>query len=186
VLLGEVGAVDTYWYEIGSVMTYICPACAADPALVRAAQARGSDLRRAVIYGLAGGGIAATLWYAIVIATDYEVGLAATGIGALIAIAVLKGAGRHRSLRLQLISLVITVAAIALGEYLVIRHEVLQVITARYGPANVPLFFSGDLVWELLVSYIKNSPVTLAFWAVAAISAFQIPAYARVEHVGPA
>jgi hypothetical protein len=178
--------VDTYWYEVGGVMTYLCPTCALDPARVREAQARGTDLRRAVIFGLAGGGIAATLWYAIVVATGLEIGLAATGIGALVAIAVLKGAGRHRSARLQVISLVITIAALALGEYLVVRHTVLQVITMKYGPQNVPLFFSGELVWELLVADIKSSPATLAFWAIAAISALQIPGYARVEHVGPA
>jgi hypothetical protein len=178
--------VDTYWYEIGGVLTYLCPTCAGDPAQIRAAQARGADLRRAVIFGLAAGGIAATLWYAVVVATSYEIGLAATGIGALVALAVLKGAGRHRSTRLQLVSLVITIAALALGEYLVVRHEVLQVITVKYGPQNVPLFFSGRLVWDLLTAGIQESPATLGFWAIAAISAFQIPGYAKVEHVGPA
>ncbi len=182
---GPTSEVDSYWYEIGGLMTFLCPTCAADPARVREAQARGTDLRRAVIFGLAGGGIAATLWYALVVATGLEIGLAATGIGALVAFAVLKGAGRRRSTRLQVISLVITIAALALGEYLVVRHEVLQVITERYGPQNVPLFFSGKLVWDLLVGGIQDSPVTLGFWAIAAISAFQIPGYAKVEHVGP-
>lgn len=178
--------VDTYWYEIGGVMTFLCPTCGVDPARIREAQARGTDLKRAVIFGLAGGGIAATIWYGLVVMTGLEIGLAATGIGALVALAVLKGAGRHRSTRLQLISLVITIAALALGEYLVVRHVVLQMITERYGPQNVPLFFSGKLVWDLLISGIQDSPLTLGFWAIAAISAFQIPGYAKVEHVGPA
>lgn len=177
---------ESYWYEIGGVMTFLCPTCAVEPARVREAQAHGTDLMRAVIFGLAGGGIAATLWYALVVASGLEIGLAATGIGALVAIAVLKGAGRHRSSRLQVISLLITIAALALGEYLVVRHVLLQAITLKYGPQNVPLFFDGRLVWQLLIAGIQDSPATLGFWAIAAISAFQIPGYAKVEHVAHA
>jgi signal peptidase I len=94
----------------------------------------------ALLAGLAAaiaGGIA---WGLVVKWTDYEVGIAAWGVGALVGFAVAAAAGRRRGEDLQIAAVVFALLGILLGKYLAFAF----VVREEFGGAIGVL--SGDMV----------------------------------------
>lgn len=158
----------------------ICPNCAS--AIERAFQAETEEpnLIGALLIGLGAALISSLIWYAVVVVTNYQLGIIAIAVGWLVAQAVMLGAGRKRGPRLQGLSVVITVMAMAFSEYLIVRHFAVQAL-AKEGYTNIPLLLPLDVMLILIVEGIKADPLTLLFWGIAVWEAFALPAQRRLR-----
>lgn len=125
--------------------------------------------------GLLGGTMAAILstaiWYGVVAATQFQVGLVAVAVGWLVGQGVAYGAQRRFSVGLIPISVVLTVLALAVSEYLIVAHFVSEEIGVA-----IPLVQPPDVVIEVVTASLQADPLTLVFWAIALFQAFVIPA----------
>ncbi len=81
------------------------------------------------------------------------------------------GSGQKRGLLLQLISVGITIAAMAVSEYLIVRHFAVESL-ARRGVTDIPWLLPLDVMLMLIVEGLKASPLTLLFWGIAVWQAF--------------
>jgi signal peptidase I len=111
----------------------------APPAPVPAEPERGTPIGLAVLAGLAAAIAGGLGWGLIVKWTDYEVGIAAWGVGALVGYAVLAAAGGRKSGDLQLVAVVFALLGVLLGKYLGFAFVVQESLPA------VGLF-SGDMI----------------------------------------
>ncbi|MDQ7778634.1 MAG: hypothetical protein RDV41_02855 [Planctomycetota bacterium] len=88
--------------------------------------------------GLVGGALAAVVggvaWGLIVIATDYEVGYMAIGMGALAGAAVVLFSGGKRNFALQLIAVVASIIGIVIGKYVTFYHFLKLELIEQHGP----------------------------------------------------
>jgi hypothetical protein len=128
------------------------------------------DLAGGLIGGVIGAVLATAVWYGVVAATQFQVGLVAIAVGWLVAQAVVFGAQRRFALGLIPISVILTLLALTISEYLIVAHFV----SLEFGAVEViqpPAF-----VVEIVVSSLQADPLTLAFWAIALFQAFVIPA----------
>jgi hypothetical protein len=116
----------------------------------------------------------ALIWYIAVVATGYQIGFAAIGVGWLVGNASMIGAGYRRGIEVQLVSVLITAAAMVTSEYLIVRHFFNEYLTS-IGYLPLPLFMSLDLMAEVVVEGIRSDSVTLLFWGVAVVAAFLVP-----------
>jgi signal peptidase I len=83
------------------------------------------------------GGVA---WGLVVKWTDYEVGIAAWGVGALVGYAVLTAAAGRKAPELQVVAVVGALLGIVLGKYLAFAFVVQETLGGQVG------LFSGDMV----------------------------------------
>ena len=111
--------------------------------------------------------------FGIVAVTNYELGIVAIAVGWLVAQAVIVAARNKRGFAVQAISVVCTLLAMALSEYLIVRHFAVQ--SPRLKGAGIPLFLPPAMMLDLVVIGIKASPMTLLFWAIAMFQAFALP-----------
>ncbi|HET8567402.1 MAG TPA: hypothetical protein VFM93_00260 [Candidatus Limnocylindria bacterium] len=176
----EIAPAATHWFEIGRRIGFLCPSCADDGDAVRRAQSSGADLRRGAIMGAAAVGVAAMTWYGVVVLTGLEVGIVATAVGAVVAMGVLAGAGPWRSQKLQWLSVGETLVALVLADLLITRHLLVTFVEEEYGRAAVALV-TPAVVGEAMVRSIGGDIAILAFWAIALISAYEIPTMVRVH-----
>lgn len=153
-------------------------------AMERALKAEADDPNQAgaLLLGLGAGVGTSLLWYAFVVMTNYQVGLVAIAVGWLVAQAVILGAGRKRGPRVQVLSVGLTLVAMALSEYLIVRHFVV-IALANQGYTNVPLLLPLDGIVTLVVEGIRNDPLSLLFWGIAVWEAYTIPAPRRLHRV---
>ncbi len=101
------------------------------------------------------------------IATSFQVGYLAIGIGWLIGKAVSMGAGNCDSFKLKLISVGIAVLTMMMAEYFIISHFV-SIELSKYDPS---LQMPSGL--HLLSLDIQHDPFTLVFWLFALFAAFR-------------
>lgn len=158
----------------------LCPNCVSATERAFQAETEEANLMGALLMGLGAALISSLIWYAVVVVTDYELGIIAIAVGWLVAQAVMLGAGRKRGRRLQGLSLVITVVAMAFSEYLIVRHFIVQAL-AKEGFTEFRLLLPlGDML-AVIVEGIKASPLTLLFWGIAVWEAFTLPARRRLR-----
>jgi hypothetical protein len=162
--------------------TIICPSCAGEIDRQFQAETQNPNLILAVLAGLAAAAAGALIWYGFVALTNYQVGLIAAGMGLLVGLAVMFGSGRKRGPALQAISVTITLAALIISEYLILRHLYVEYLAGQ-GFSGLPLFMPLNAMFELVVTGIKEDPITLAFWAVALLAAFAMPARRRLRRM---
>jgi len=145
-------------------------------------QTEGANMVGALLCGLVAGAVGAAVWFAIVVVTNFQIGLLAVIIGALVGTGVLIGSGRKRNMRLQLLSVALTLAAMAAAEYFIVRHFVVEYLVeeGRASAADVPLFFPLELAWDFVLAAIEDDPLTLVFWGIAVWTAFRVPAPEKV------
>ncbi|MDP7180508.1 MAG: hypothetical protein QF824_04525 [Candidatus Woesearchaeota archaeon] len=132
--------------------------------------------------GLIAGIIGAFIWYGIVVLTQWQFGLIALVIGYLVGFGVMIGAGRRRSVSLQIMSGVIALGSILFGEVLITSHFVLQAMAEQGMKLG---FFDLDLgkVIGLTFELLGEDPLTLLFWGIAVWVAFGIPKPAKLRTV---
>lgn len=130
-----------------------------------------------LIGGVVGGAIgavaAAGIWYGVVAATGWQVGLVAVAVGFVVGQAVVFGAGGRGSVLLVPVSLAFTLLSLVASEYLIARHF-LGIEAAELGIslAEAEAFLPPV---DLLRISLESSPITLLFWAIAGYQAVVIP-----------
>ena len=152
----------------------VCQSCARAAERELDVAAESPNLIRALLLGLGAAAISSVVWYGIVVVTQYQLGFIALGVGWLVGQAVVLGAGRQRGLRLQILSVAIALIAMIISEYLIVRHFVARALAAD-GYADVPLLLPANAMLGLIVESVKEDPLTLLFWGIAAWEAFIIP-----------
>jgi len=130
-----------------------------------------------VLGGFLGGLIAAVLataiWYGVVVATQFQVGLVAIAVGWLVGQGVAFGAGRRGSIVLIPISVALTFVALAVSEYLIVAHFVGQELALE--GVEIELLQPPGFMVEVVAASLQSDPLTLVFWGIALIQAFLIP-----------
>ena len=153
----------------------ICSNCASGIEQRLQAETENPNLILAVLAGLAAAAAGTLIWYGVVVITNYQVGFIAVGVGWLVAMAVVFGAGRKRGPALQAISVAITLVALIFSEWLILRYVFIQAL-AEQGFTEVALFWPLGAMLELVVTSIQENLFTLIFWAIALWAAFSTPA----------
>ena len=151
----------------------ICPNCASDIEQGLQAETENPNLILAVLAGLAAAIVSTLVWYGVVIITNLQLGFIAVGVGWLVAMAVIFGSGRKRGPALQAISVTITLVALAMSEYLIVRYSLSEYL-AEQGFSRVPLLLPLGAMIELVVASIGENLFTLIFWAIALWAAFTL------------
>jgi hypothetical protein len=133
-----------------------------------------------IIGGFVGGLVAAVLatavWYGVVANTQYQIGLVAIAVGFIVGYGVVLGANRRGSVVLVPISVVLTLLALVVSEYLIVAHFVGQAMAAE--GLSIELLQPPDVVISVVTESLQADPLTLAFWAIALFQAFAIPSRA--------
>lgn len=140
-------------------------------------QLEQDTLLKAVI----GAGLAAVVggvvWGAIVVITDYELGIIATGIGALAGFVVITLTDK-RGRALQVISVAGAMVGILIGKYVAVFAALRQFATEEYGAevARQISPFSADVV-QFFVEVLPEiaSPYDILWIVLAVVAAWRIP-----------
>ena len=160
----------------------ICANCASGIEQQLQAETENPNLVLAVLAGLAAAVAGTLVWYGVVVITNTQLGFVAVGVGWLVAMAVVFGSGRKRGRALQAISVVITLVALVIGEYLIVHYSLVQYL-AEQGFTEIPLFQPLGAMLELVVASIQANLFTLIFWAIALWAAFSTPARKHLRRV---
>ncbi len=168
----------------GAGIITLCHSCNFSVERALKAEAEDPNQAGALLLGTAAAVGASLLWYAFVVMTNYQVGMVAIAVGWLVAQAVIFGAGRKRGPGLQVLSVGLTLVAMALSQYLIVRHFVVEALASQ-GVTNVPLLLPLNAMVTLLVEGIKSDPLTLLFWGIAVWEAYAIPAARRLKRGNP-
>jgi len=153
----------------------ICSNCASGIEQRLQAEIENPNLILAVLAGLAAAAAGTLVWYGVVVITNYQLGFIAVGVGWLVAMAVIFGSGRKRGPTLQAISVAITLVALVMSEYLIVRYSLVQYL-AEQGFTEIAVFLPLGAMLELVITSIQENLFTLIFWAIALWAAFSTPA----------
>ena len=129
-----------------------------------------SDVLGGVLAGVVAAILATAIWYGVVAATQFQVGIVAIAVGFIVGTGVVLGARRHTSVVLVAVSVILTLIALAVSEYLIVAHFVSQ----ELGFA-VELVQPPDVFFGVIGDSLGADPLTLVFWAIALFQAFIIP-----------
>jgi len=153
---------------------HLCAGCAEKAEAAFEEESRAPRIPQALLLGLLATVVGCVLWYAVVVITNFEVGIVAIAIGWLVGTAVMFGAGRKRGLILQIVAVLITLVALLFSEYLIVRHFVVKNL-AEEGYTRIPLFLPPLNMLRVVALAIKARPISLLFWAIALWQAFVTP-----------
>jgi hypothetical protein len=160
-------------------MPVAVPATLAGPTAVSAASfdpgvppkpASTSDVLGGLLAGLLAAVLATAVWYGVVALTSYQLGIVAIAVGFLVGQGVVLGARGHASMALPVISVVLTLLALAISEYLIVAYFVGQEVGVPIDIVQPP-----DFVVGVITDSLAADPLTLAFWAIALFQAVAIP-----------
>lgn len=140
------------------------------PAAAPAQPATMSDLLGGLLAGVVAAVLATAIWYGVVAATHFQVGIVAIAVGFIVGQGVVLGARRRTSIALVAISVVLTLLALVVSEYLIVAYFVGQ----EYG-FPIEVVQPPDLVLGVVAESLGADPLTLVFWAIALFQAFVIP-----------
>ncbi|MCL2874641.1 MAG: hypothetical protein FWE29_06925 [Defluviitaleaceae bacterium] len=131
----------------------------------------------AILGGLVGAAIGVAVWYLVAIMFDLTIGIIAIGVGFLVAQGAMFASGNKRGMSLQIISLLITAAALFIAEYLVGVYFINQFFTELLGS-------SPEFVWipigefiELMVLGMREEFdfIAVVIWGIGLYTAFVTP-----------
>jgi hypothetical protein len=140
------------------------------PAAAPAQPATMSDVLGGVLAGVIAAVLATAIWYGVVATTHFQVGIVAIAVGFIVGQGVVFGARRHTSIVLVAVSVVLTLVALAVSEYLIVAHFVSQELGFAVDLVQPP-----DVFFGVIGDSLGADPLTLVFWAIALFQAFIIP-----------
>ena len=149
---------------------------AATPEAVPSQPADATNIIGGFVGGLVAAVLATAVWYGVVATTQYQVGLVAIAVGFIVGYGVVLGANRRGSVILVPISVILTLLALVVSEYLIVAHFVGQAMAAE--GLSIELLQPPDVVISVVTESLQADPLTLAFWAIALFQAFAIPSRA--------
>jgi hypothetical protein len=159
-----------------------CPVCALAVEQQLQAETKDPDPIFALLAGLAAAVVGILIWYGLVVITNYHLGFVAIVIGWLVAIAVVLGAGRKRGPGLQALSIAITLVALVISQWLIVRYFSVQAL-AELGFKEIPLLLPLGTMLDLVITSLGEDPLALVFWALALWAAFSTPARRRLRRI---
>jgi hypothetical protein len=140
------------------------------PAAPPAQPATMSDVLGGVLAGVVAAVLATATWYGVVAATHFQVGIVAIAVGFIVGQGVVLGARRHTSVVLVAVSVILTLIALAVSEYLIVAHFVSQELGFAVDLVQPP-----DVFFGVISESLGADPLTLVFWVIALFQAFIIP-----------
>jgi hypothetical protein len=148
---------------------------------IRAVQEKERISANAIVRGLVAGIVAAfvggAVWAVIVVVSNYEIGVMATGIGLLAGFATVRFAGA-KGLPLQVIAVGSALLGILVGKYLTFFAIVRQLVTEDYGTvaASQVMPFDPQVIQAFIDSLGEfASPYDLLWIVLAVVAAWRIP-----------
>lgn len=153
----------------------VCRECAESLSRIAHEETENPNLPLAFIFGAVAAALACAAWYAFVVLTEKQYAFIAVGVGYVVGSAVMFGAGHKRGVTLQVYSVLLTVLAMAFSEYFIARHFAIEALAREGNSLSVPLLLPLRVISEIIGESLKNDPITLLFWAVAAWVAFGVP-----------
>src|SRR5574341_272086 len=135
-----------------------------------------------VVPALLGGGLAAvvggSIWALIVIATGYEIGFVAWGIGILAGLGVVLFSKGQRGVPLQIIAVITSVFGVVIGKYVTFFYFLRKAVEGKFGAeaaSNLSLFSE-----KAVDSFSQNigsmlSPFDILWVVLAVMTAWRIP-----------
>lgn len=128
-----------------------------------------------VVGGLVAAIAASAVWYAVVVLSNWQIGLVAVAVGWLVGQGVVFGAEGRPSIVLVAVSAVLTALALAVSEYLIVFHFVSQELEALGAGGALSLIQPFAFMIEVVVESLSADPLTLVFWGIALFEAVVIP-----------
>lgn len=126
----------------------------------------------ALFLGALAAAVGMLIWYAIVTLINWYISLIAGGVGFLVGYAVVFGARGDRGIRMQVLSVTLTLVAMLVGQGLIgYRDFALPHATG----VVVPEFTSVIDILRFAMLSIRYDPLILFFWAVSIYGALYIP-----------
>ncbi|MBT3363482.1 MAG: hypothetical protein HN929_01105 [Chloroflexi bacterium] len=124
----------------------------------------------AIALGLAGAALGGTIWYFFTILTGWQIGFVVVVVGWLVGYCVVYGAGQKRARILQYTSVVLTIIALFIGEYLILRYYYNEV--GGEGWMTLGYFFTN--YFDNLTSGYRGI-LDIIFFALAIWYAYRLP-----------
>jgi hypothetical protein len=152
--------------------------------IMRDEQYESSALVAAVFGGLLAALVGGSIWALIAVKTDYEIGFAAWGIGALAGFAVVFFARGRKGLPLQVIAVAASLLGILLGKYGTYWWELKSAVEEQLGKEAAAQFslFSSEVMRFFKQDFrAVFGGYDLLWVAFAVFSAWKIPRPARIE-----
>jgi len=141
-------------------------------------QFTGSSMMPALVGGGLGALVGGVIWGLIVIATGYEIGFMAWGIGLLSGFAVVFFSKGRRGIPLQIIAVLSSVLGIAVSKYVTFFHFFKEAILKKYAveiASNVSIF-SEEVIYIFIDGIGSMVSGFDILWVIlAVITAWRIP-----------
>ncbi len=130
----------------------------------------------ALVLGILGAALGGAIWFGSVVLTEKMYAALALLVGMLAGGGVYLGSGRRRSILLGLLAAVLTLIALALSEYFIVRHFTIQQLAAEGGKgSHLPLLMPLQDMLDIVVESVKSDPMNLLFWLGGCVVAFFVP-----------
>jgi hypothetical protein len=151
---------------------YLCRTCRTQAEGTLKAETENPNMVSAILVGALAAVASAAAWYWITIITKMEIGYVAIGVGYVIGMAVMYGAGHKRGPQLQMLSAGLALAAIYGAKYFLLMHFVHQYLVKERNYTG-PMPFLSPFNPAMLHSIV--SPMGLLIWGIALYVAFRTP-----------
>ncbi len=142
-----------------------------------------TGLSTGIVGALIAAVLASAIWYAIVALSSFQIGYVAAAVGWLVGTGAVIGARGRGSIWLSAASVIITVLALGISEYLIAYHWATRDLGITFSLLQPP-----DVMLDIVLAVLQEDPATLLFWAFAVALAAYVPfkAIYRTASVVPA
>jgi hypothetical protein len=128
------------------------------------------------LFGIVAAVLATVIWYLVIAVSGYQIGFVAVAVGWLIGTAIVLGARGRMSWGLIGLSVVLTLIALVVSEYLIVYHFFTEFGRSELGlTETIPLIQALDVMLEFVLASVEADPLTLLFWGLALVAAAVIP-----------
>ncbi len=131
-----------------------------------------SALPGALVFGLIAALLGAGAWAAIGIGANLEIGFLAWGMGWVIGVAILQGAGNRKGVFLQFVAVFFSIFSIVAGKYFVFLYHFMASIAKEHGAEVAKMV--GVFSFRTVMAFIENIPNMASpydlLWGVLAIA----------------